>query len=129
MRQMKKPEMEVIRFSENDIVVASKGREKSASINLSGFTGSVPKDGTVKFNGNSYSIASTDDVGAFLDAMRNYGISNAGISNGTTTQSLRSTLLYEVSTGARNWDGTFDYDPTVFWNNGYQDLNGVFIRQ
>ena len=129
MMKMQKPEMEVVRFNEIDVIVASGGLRKSASISLSGFSGGMPKDGAVQFNGTNYSMTSNDEVSTFLSALRNSGIRNAGISNGQTTQSLRNTLLYEVSNGARNWDGTFDYDPSAVWNNGTSDIFGVFIRQ
>ena len=129
MKKMERPKIEVIRFNENDVIVASSGLRGAPTITMSRFSGGTPKDGTVQYNGNSYSIASKDDVSTFLSALRNNGIRNAGISNGASTQSLRNTLGYEVSDGARNWDGTFVYDSSAKWNNGDVDLFGVFIRQ
>lgn len=130
MRQMNKPVMEVIHFVDNDIVAASNGGIKSASISLSRFSGSIPKDGTVQYNGTSYNITSYDDVNSVLSALNNNGISNAGISNGKKTQSLKHTLRNEVDPGVRgDWNGTFVYDSTAMWNNGDIDLFGVFIRQ
>lgn len=130
MRQMNKPEMEVIRFAENDIVVASSGRLVTPSISLTRFSGSIPKDGTVQYNGTSYNITSYDDVNSVLSALNNNGITNAGISNGKKTQSLKHTLRNEVDPGVRgDWNGTFVYDSTAMWNNGDIDLFGVFIRQ
>lgn len=121
--------MEAVRFNESDVIVASGGLRKSASISLSGFSGGKSKDGAVQFNGTNYSMTSNDEVSTFLSALRNSGIRNAGISNGQTTQSLRNTLLYEVFNGARHWDGTFDYVPSAVWNNRTSDIFGVFIRQ
>ena len=130
MRQMNKPEMEVIRFAQNDIVVASSGRLMSQSITLTRFSGGTPKDGVVQYNGTSYPITSSDDVSTFLSALRNNGIKNAGISNGKNTQSLRNTIGKEVTRGVEgDWNGTYDYDPFAIWNNGDIDLFGVFIRQ
>ena len=126
---MQRPEMVVVRFDENDVIVASGGFRSVPSITMSRFSGGTPKDGLVQYNGTNYSISSKDDVSTFLSALRSNGIKNAGISNGKSTQSLRNTLGYEVTDGARNWDGTYDYDPTAKWNNGDIDIFGVFIRQ
>ena len=128
MTKMSKPEMAVVRFAESDVIVAS-SRLMSASVNLTGFSGGVPGDGQVMFNNNTYTLTFRDAVSDFLGVMRNHGISNAGISNGTTTQSFRNTLYAEASQGARNWDGNYNYDPDATWNNGSKDLYGVFIRQ
>ena len=129
MSKMGKPEMVVIRFAENDIVTASGGGLRSASVTLSGFTGGVPGDGQVKFNNNTYSINSQTDVTDFLGVMKNYGIRNAGIDNGTTRQSFRNTLIAETSKGANYWDGTFIYDPSATWSTKENTYTGVFIRQ
>ena len=129
MSKMGKPEMVVIRFAENDIVTASGGGLRSASVTLSGFTGGVPGDGQVKFNNNTYVMSSEDAVTEFLGVMRNYGISNAGISNGTSKQSFRNTLIAESTKGAKHWDGTYYYDPSATWSTNGKTYDGVFIRQ
>lgn len=132
MSQMRKPEMEVIRFTESDIVVASNGsrRMQTASLNLTGFgQQGVKGDGIATLNGTSYSINTLNDVDTFTNALNNSDIFNAGISNGTTTQTLRGTFRAEVNKGAEHWDGYYLYDSDAIWNNGNKNLKGVFIRQ
>lgn len=134
MSQMKRPEMTVIRFVENDIVVASSSgrRMMTQSFDLTGCYGRerVRSDGALTYNGVVYSLDSTDNVDSFISALGASGIKNAGIQSGAAQGSLRNTLNYEVSTGAKNYkDGTYVYDPSAIWNNGNQDLYGVFIRQ
>ena len=69
--QMRRPEMEVIRFTESDIVVASNGgrRATTPSLTLTGFNGKKPADGVANLNGVDYSISSLDDVNTFLGAL------------------------------------------------------------
>ena len=133
MSLMRKPVMEVIRFVENDIVVASGGGRGivSQSFDLTGCTGGVPGDGSLTYNGVVYPLSSTGNVDTFIRALGADGISNAGISNGTSTQSLKHTLNAEVNRGANNWyDGTYVYDSSATWTNSNNTvLNGVFIRQ
>ena len=129
MSKMCRPEMVVVRFDNSDVLAASNGRIMSASVTLSGFTGGVPGDGEVKFNNNTYVMSSEDAVTEFLGVMRNYGISNAGISNGTSKQSFRNTLIAESTKGAKHWDGTYYYDPSATWSTNGKTYDGVFIRQ
>ena len=133
MSQMRKPVMEVIRFTESDIVVASNGGRRMAtpSLTLTGFNGKKPADGVANLNGVDYSISSLDDVNTFLGALGNAGVKSAGIYAGTTTNPLtfRGVLRTEANTGAKGWDGNYYYDPDAIWNNGDKDLKGVFYRQ
>ncbi len=133
MSQMRKPEMEVIRFTESDIVVASNGGRRVAtpSLTLTNFSGGKAADGKAYLNGVEYSISSTDDVKTFLGALGNSGVKNAGIYAGTTTNPLtfRGVLNTEATKGAKGWNGSYVYDPDAIWNNGDIDLKGVFYRQ
>ncbi len=125
--------MDVIRFAENDIIVASGGTRGVQSFDLTGCysTVSVPRDGTVTYNGVVYTLDSTENVDSFIAAIGADGIRSAGIQSGSKPGSLRHTLNYEVTTGTRNYqDGTYVYDPSVTWiNSNGTILNGVFIRQ
>ena len=129
MSQMRKPEMEVIRFAESDIVVASNGsRRMATSFSL---TNVNAKDGAgngiANYNNTNYLLNSEDAVKTFISAM---GVSNAGISIGGDAQSLRGTLNKEANLGTSgSWDGYYVYDPDATWNNGKRNLYGVFIRQ
>lgn len=129
MSQMRKPEMEVIRFTESDIVVASNGaRRMATSFSLTGVNkGGAIGDGIANYNNNDYLLNSESAVDTFISAM---GVSNAGISNGSTTQSLKSTLKAETKQKIKGyWDGYYVYDPDAIWNNGNRNLNGVFKLQ
>ncbi len=129
MSQMRKPVMEVIRFTESDIVVASNGaRRMATSFSLTGVNkGGEIGDGIANYNNTDYFLNSETAVNTFISAM---GVSNAGISNGKNTQSLRSTLKRETESVMKgNWDGYYVYDPDAIWNNGNRNLNGVFKLQ
>ena len=124
---MKKPEADVIRFSGSDVVAAS-----NPSLVLSNFTGNVPGDGVVTYNGTNYEIKTESDANGFISALRQSGISNAGISlsSSSTAYSLRSVVKTEASTGGRNWlDGTYIYNPDATWTAEGTEYNGVFIRK
>ncbi len=125
--------MTVVRFAENDVIVAS-GNERRIvpqSFDLTGCTGGVAGDGTVTYNNVSYSLDSADSVNSFIAAIGSDGIRNAGIQSGVTPGSLRNTLNYEVTFGANNYkDGTYVYNSSATWTNSNgTTLNGVFIRQ
>lgn len=125
MSKMTRPTMEVIRFKESDIVVAS-----GAGFSNSKFGNGVAGDGVVTYNGTPYAMSSYDAVSSFLGVLAGDGIRNAGISNGSTTQSLRGVLEVEASRGAgAGWNGSYVYDSTATWNNGTTDLRGVFKKQ
>ncbi len=133
MSQMNKPEMSVVRFAENDVIVAS-GNERRIvpqSFDLTGCTGTVVGDGTVTYNNVVYTLDSTANVDSFIAAIGADGIRNAGIQSGSKPGSLRHTLNYEVTTGTQYYkDGTYVYDPSATWTNSNgTTLKGVFIRQ
>ena len=129
MSQMRKPEMEVIRFTESDIVVASNGaRRMATSFSLTGVNANDGKgNGIANYNNTDYLLNSEDAVKTFISAM---GVSNAGISIGGDAQSLKGTLNKEANFGTSgSWDGYYVYDPDAIWNNKTKDLKGVFYRQ
>ena len=118
MSQMRKPVMEVIRFTESDIVVASNGARRMAepTLSLTGFSGGSPADGVASFNGEDYVMSSHTAVTSLVKALNGSGISNAGISTGGKAQSLRATLKFEVDSGARYfYDGDYVYEPSATW--------------
>ena len=129
MSQMRKPEMEIIRFTESDIVVASNGaRRMATSFSITGVNkGGAIGDGIATYNNTDYLLNSESAVNTFISAM---GVSKAGISNGKNTLSLRATLNRETDSVMKgNWDGYYVYDPDAIWNNGNRNLNGVFKLQ
>ena len=129
MSQMRKPEMEVIRFAESDIVVASGSRRMATSFSLTNVnSGGIAGDGIARYNNSDYLLNSKDAVNSFISAM---GVSDAGIDNGRikAPQSLSGTLNVEVNRGVTgNWDGTYTYDPSASWTNKNGDtFQGVFF--
>ena len=127
--QMRKPKMEVIRFTESDIVVASGSRRMATSFSLTNVnSGGIAGDGIARYNNSDYLLNSKDAVNTFISAM---GVSDAGIYNGRikAPQSLSGTLNVEVNRGVTgNWDGTYTYDPSASWTNKNGDtFQGVFF--
>lgn len=130
MSQMRKPEMEIIRFTERDIVVASNGaRRMATSFSLTGVNANDGEgNGIANYNNTDYPINSTNAVNTFISAL---GVSDAGIDNGRirAPQSLVGTLNVEATKGTiGNWDGTYTYDPNASWTNKDGDtFQGVFF--
>ncbi len=124
---MKKPEADVIRFSSSDVVAAS-----NPYLVLSNFTGNVPGDGKVSYNGTTYEIKTQSDADGFVSALRQSGIRNAGISlsSSSTAYSLRAVVRTEGTSGADYWlDGTYVYNPDATWIASGTEYSGVFIRK
>ena len=129
---MRKPEMEVIRFTESDIVVASGSRRMATSFSLTKVNsinrGGTAADGIATYNNTDYLLDSPNAVNNFISAM---GVSNAGIDNGRiqASQSLFGTLNIEATTGVKgDWDGTYTYDPDATWKNKKGEVfQGVFF--
>ena len=116
------------------LIVASGGsRMMTQSFDLTGCYSSVgvPADGSLTYNGVVYTLDSTDNVDSFIAALGASGITNAGIQSGSKPGSLKNTLNFEVTNGAKNYkDGTYVYDSTATWTNMHGNTyNGVFIRQ
>jgi hypothetical protein len=127
--QMRKPKMEVIRFTESDIVVASGSRRMATSFSLTNVnSGGIAGDGIARYNNSDYLLNSKDAVNTFISAL---GVSDAGIDNGRirAPQSLVGTLNVEATKGTiGNWDGTYTYDPNASWTNKDGDtFQGVFF--
>lgn len=68
MSMMRTPEMDVIRFKEADVIVASGGATKS--ISFSNFNDDIANNSTISFNGKSYLISTLGmDMGG-MDTFR-----------------------------------------------------------
>ena len=128
MSQMRKPVMEVIRFTESDIVVASGSRRMATSFSLTGVNANDgAANGIANYNNTDYPLNSTDAVNAFISAM---GVSGAGIYNGRiqAPQSLSGTLNVEATKGTiGDWDGTYTYNPDTAWSDKTGEYKGVFF--
>lgn len=67
---MKKPEMEVVRFNESDVIVASGPVPVLHTTVVRGFNNEIPHDGEVSFQGITYK-----DAGALNSALSENGLS------------------------------------------------------
>jgi len=119
--KMAKPEMAVVRFKENDIIVAS-----GDALSLSKFGDGQVKNGVVTYQNQAFTIADSSAINSVLTALNGAGHSG-------------STLLYN-----NNDDVTFDYlfkveantdgrFPTGVksknWNGDYLFIDGKFRKQ
>ena len=130
MSEMKRPEMKVVRFKEADVIVAS-GSGAPKTMSWTKFGDGNANNGVVKFNETDYIISSSDAITDLLSAMgvkRTAGIEHR---NGSV-YSIDNILGNETKgTGvsSKNWNTTYYYDANATWNNGSQDIKGVFYRQ
>ena len=105
MGRMVKPEMEVVRFTEADIITAS-----SDSFSLSNFGGTL-RDGTATYRDVTYyGMQSTTRDNDIFDFMKKIGNSTV-ISNGDVNSTMQSVVVGEYMDGlSGDWDGTYVYD-------------------
>ena len=121
MKNMRKPDMEVIRFSCSDVVAAS-GPDKMI---WSGLGDGKKANAKVSYNGQNYDITSSDNVTSFINDLSSSGIGASGNTyvkydaNEGDYHTVSSLLTKEVDSGIGNsaWNGTYVY------------TNGKFIKQ
>lgn len=120
MSYMRLPEMEVVRFKESDVVVAS--GTAVLSMKWSYFGDSIKGNGVVNYNGNDYVMSSQDNLDALLNAMSNIGV-NGGTEIRTSPNAEYHTLNgvlqkeFKSGVGSPDWNGTFTL------------TNGTFLKQ
>ena len=124
---MIRPEMSVVRFKEADVIVAS-----GLTMTWSNFGDGKAQNGVVTFNGTDYTISDSTVISNLYSDM---GVrQTAGIEdrNGTVNKSINTVLNIELSgngVSSKAWNTTYVYDANAIWNNGTQDIHGVFKRQ
>ena len=117
---MKKPEVDVIRFTEEDIVAASNFRMK-----IEQFANQTQKDGMVTFNNTTYIINSEESINNAIKAM------SGGITSDTQVYITDTvhTSLWNGFQAEANLDGNHPKGATAQeWNNTFEYVNGVFTR-
>ena len=123
MNKMKTPEMEVIRFKEADVIVASGDVH---TMTLAGFQNDgVKRNGILTYNGIEYHINNGgDSINPAINAMRSIGVTENTLVYANDTSSYGLWGLLRIEDGAHvssieavNWDGTYSY------------VNGVFRKQ
>ena len=120
MKNMKKPEVDVIRFKEEDIVAASNFR-----MTIDKFGNQKQKDGIVTFNNTTYIMDSEESVINAIKAMP------AGITSDTQVYITNTvhTSLWNGFQAEANLDGNHPGGATAGqWNNTFEYVNGVFTR-
>jgi hypothetical protein len=112
---MKKPEVDVIRFSCSDVVAAS-----SPTMTWSKFGDNTAKNGIVNYNGQTYTIDSADSITSLYTAMSGIGVTDSTrIDNNTSNEKMKAVLNLEAGgreNGVRSplWNGTYIYENGVF---------------
>ena len=113
--RMATPEMKVVRFNENDIIVAS-----GDALSLSNFHDGNAKTGVVKYNNQTYSLTDSSAVNAVLAALNEAGHdSNTRMSryeSGSSAQKVSEIMNIEVNRGTflGNWDGNYLFIDGLF---------------
>lgn len=97
MSTMKRPEMEVVRFKEADIIVAS-----GNIATLSGFSDTSPDNGTVRYGNTTYDYTNYHTSP--------YGGGNAVFNNGDWDESLDDLFAYDAGRLYIGFDGNYKYN-------------------
>ncbi len=112
---MKKPEVDVIRFSCSDVVAAS-----APTMTWDQFGDNTVKNGIVIYNGQTYTIDSADSITSLYTAMSGIGVTDSTrIDNNTANEKMKAVLKIEAG-GRENgvnsprWNGTYIYENGVF---------------
>ncbi len=111
MSTMKRPEMDVVRFKEADIIVAS-------GVTLSGFYNGVNKDANANYNGNDYNKAK-NNIDDFYNLLPKNSKTIFDNSNGYFDTIDKMFGYDDADEYSEGWNGTYK------WN---KDL-GKFIKQ
>ena len=120
------PEMIVVRFGNEDVIATS----GMPSFTASKFGNGTAGDANLNYNGTNYVIGTDISAADFLSLVG--ATSNAGVDNGESTMSFNKLVRNEnTGTGvsSKRWNGTYYYHADETWNNGNQDILGVFRKQ
>ena len=120
MSNMRKPEMDVIRFKEEDIVAAS---NEGFQMTIREFANHNAKDGTVTFNNQTYTIDSQASIDSVFAALPSGITSDTQIYiTPTVSTSLGNGFQAEANLDGKHaggatateWNNTFVYDGSIF---------------
>jgi len=120
MKKMAMPIIEVVRFKETDVIVASTYANNFTLTNFgskSG-TGGVVGDGTITYDGKVYGNGGTGTMDQFLDIIASNGMNRRMVLSApyTTTTPIRDIINREYTADrlSNNWNGTYIYDGYAF---------------
>lgn len=110
MSKMSKPEMDVVRFKENDIIVASGGGLPNF-IKITGFNDTIADNGTVEYNGVIYNKSTYSDL---IDCL----IDNTPFDENVNYQGMAQSITRlfrknDGTTAAGFGDGTYTWDASL----------------
>ncbi len=114
---MKKPEVDVIRFSGCDVVAAN-----ALTMTWSQFGDNIKTNGKVQYNGQTYNITNSANVNSFISDLTNSGTGANGNTyvkwspTAANQHTVSSLLSKEVKDGLgdSNWSGTYVYENGIF---------------
>ncbi len=109
--KMSTPEMKVVRFNENDIIVAS-----GDTLSLSKFGDGEAKNGVVNYKNQAFTLTDSSAVNAVLAALNADGYSESTlVDNGSNNTSVKNLFKIEANvsgnfeTGVRNSNYSGNY--------------------
>ena len=119
MKKMTTPEMNVIRFNEADVIVAS-GNDPMRSFTVSGVGNGIRRDATINYYNKEYKVNNTWDL---LDALAANGVTDACYNSSAGLFPVVALLDSDEESDLSGSDGEWVYDPTAF------DGFGAFVKK
>lgn len=109
MSKMRVPEMDVVRFKENDVIVASGGLPNFFIV--TGFNDSIPGNGIIKYNGVIYNKSNYTDLIDFLADQTDY---DSYVKYQDMSQTIYRLFKRSDGTSAAGYvDGTYVWDASA----------------
>lgn len=120
MNKMVMPIIEVVRFKETDVIVASTYADNFTVANFGSRPNTTPVgkqgDGTITYDGNVYGNGGTGTMDQFLAIIARSGMNSQMTSTMNVTRDISSIidLEYNTTTLSNGWNGTYIYDGSTF---------------
>ena len=119
--KMAKPEMTVVRFNENDIIVAS-----GDTLSLSKFGDGQAKNGVVNYKNQAFTLTDSSAVNAVLAVLNADGYPGSTlVDNGSYNTSVKSLFNIEANVSGDNERGVRNSN----YSGNYLFVDGRFRKQ
>ena len=123
MKKMNAPKMETVRFEENDVIVASGAGNDKYSMFVSKFGNGTTGDGSIKYNGTTYSGDNLLGVMDSLEGQLNNG--NPFLGNFKTVEGAYLSKFIKSDLG--EYGGTddevdSDWNGSYYWNSEFSSF-------
>jgi len=106
MSKMRVPKMDVVRFKESDVIVASGGLPNF--IKVAGFNDNISGNGTIEYNGVTYDKTNYSVLIDFLTAQTDY---DSNVKYQSMSQTINKLFARHDGTNAGGYvDGTYVWD-------------------